>query len=127
VQRAMEVPIDSAHGMVGALRSGDKVDILAGFNAAGASTGRGRPELRTLATDVLVLKAGEESAKTQRANAEAKLAVRLPVDQAAKVAFASDNGVVWFILRPPAGAKDPAPSAVTLDALLTAPTIEVDR
>jgi pilus assembly protein CpaB len=128
VQRAMEVPIDSAHGMAGALRAGDKVDILAGFNAAGASTGRGRPELRTLATDVLVLKAAEDSAKTQRANAEAKLAVRLPADQAAKVAFASDNGMVWFILRPPAGAKDPAPSSVTLDALLAgAPTIEVDR
>jgi Flp pilus assembly protein CpaB len=125
VQRAMEVPIDSAHGMVGTLRAGDKVDIIAGFNAAGASTGRGRPEQRTLATDVLVLKAADGSGK--RANAEAKLAVRLPVDQAAKVAFASDNGVVWFILRPPAGAKDPAPSAVTLDALLTAPTIEVDR
>jgi Flp pilus assembly protein CpaB len=124
----MEVPIDSAHGMVGALRAGDKVDILAGFNAAGASTGRGRPELRTLATDVLVLKAAEDSSKAQKANAETKLAVRMPANLAAKVAFAADNGKVWFILRPPAGAKDTAPASVTLDALLTgAPTIEVDR
>jgi hypothetical protein len=35
---------------------------------------------------------------------------------------------VWFVLRPPAGAKNPRPSSVTLDSLLTgAPTIEVDR
>jgi hypothetical protein len=35
---------------------------------------------------------------------------------------------VWFVLRPPVGAKDPHPSSVTLEALLTgAPTIEVGR
>jgi pilus assembly protein CpaB len=128
VQRAMAVPIDSAHGMVGELRAGDKVDIIAGFNAAGASTGRGRPEMRTLASDILVLKAPEDSAKAPNGNVSEKLSVRLAADQAAKVAFAADNGKVWFILRPPAGAKDSPPSSVTLDALLTgAPTIEVDR
>ena len=128
IQRAMDVPIDSAHGMVGELRAGDKVDVIAGFNAAGASTGRGRPELRTLATDILVLKAPEDSAKTQNGNASEKLSVRLTSRQAAQVAFAADNGKVWFILRPPAGAKDQAPASVTLDSLLAgAPTIEVDR
>jgi Flp pilus assembly protein CpaB len=126
-QRAMDVPIDSAHGMVGGLRSGDKVDVIAGFNAAGASTGRGRPELRTLATDILVLKAPEDAEKA-KGNEPEKLSVRVTASQAAKVAFAADNGKVWFILRPPAGAKDSPPSSVTLDSLLTgAPTIEVDR
>jgi Flp pilus assembly protein CpaB len=128
VQRAMDVPIDSAHGMVGELRAGDKVDVLAGFNAAGANSGRGRPELRTLATDILVLKAPEGVAKAQTGTVTEKLSVRLTANQAAQVAFAADNGKVWFVLRPPAGAKDATPSSVTLDALLAgAPTIEVDR
>jgi Flp pilus assembly protein CpaB len=127
LQRAIDVPIDSAHGMMGEIRSGDKVDVLAGFNAAAASTGRGRPELRTLASDILVLKAPDESAKASSA-ADSRLTVRVTADQAAQLAFAADNGKVWFVLRPPTGAKDPRPSAVTLDALLTgAPTIEVGR
>lgn len=128
LQRAMDVPIDSAHGMIGELRAGDKVDVLAGFNAAAANTGRGRPELRTIATDILVLKAQDAPAKTATSSSDSKLTVRMTADQAAQVAFAADNGKVWFILRPPAGAKDERPSAVTLDALLTgAPTIEVGR
>jgi Flp pilus assembly protein CpaB len=127
LQRAMDVPVDVAHGMVGEVRAGDKVDVLAGFNAASAGTGQGRPELRTLATDILVLKAPDAPRNGQSSNAEQHLTVRMTADQAAQVAFASDNGKVWFILRPPVGAKDPRPSSVTLDALLTgAPTIEVN-
>jgi Flp pilus assembly protein CpaB len=126
IQRGMTVPIDSAHGMVGELRAGDKVDILGGFNAAGSS-GRGRPEMRTLATDVLVLKAPDGGSKTQNGNQTEKHAVRLTAQEAAAVAFAADNGKVWFILRPPVGAKDPEPTPVTLESLLTAPTIQVHR
>ena len=38
------------------------------------------------------------------------------------------RGKVWFILRPPVGAKNPHPSSVTLEALLAGvPTIEVGR
>src|SRR3954451_11848748 len=48
VQRAIDVPIDDAHGLVGEVRAGDSVDVLAGFNTASSTTGRGRPQLRTL-------------------------------------------------------------------------------
>jgi Flp pilus assembly protein CpaB len=126
-QRAIAVPIDAAHGLIGQARTGDKVDVLAGFNSADGSTGRGRPELRTLAEDVLVLKAADAS-KSGNANRDQVLTVRVTAQQAAQLAFAADNGKVWFVLRPPAGAKNPRPSSVTLDSLLTgAPTIEVDR
>jgi hypothetical protein len=40
------------------------------------------------------------------------------------LAYASDQGKIWLVLRPPAGAKQTRPSAVTLNALLSgAPNI----
>jgi Flp pilus assembly protein CpaB len=126
-QRAITVALDSAHGLVGEVRAGDAVDVLAGFNAASSSTGRGRPQLRTLIEDVRVLKA-PSSAKRGGTNDTQDLTVRVTAEQAAQLAFAADNGKVWFVLRPPAGAKDTAPSSITLDSLLAgAPTIEVGR
>jgi Flp pilus assembly protein CpaB len=129
VQRAIAVPIDSAHGLIGEVRAGDKVDVLAGFNSASASTGRGRPELRTLVQNVLVLKAPAGSSNNNsNSDSTQNLTVRVTADQAAQIAFAADNGKVWFILRPPAGAKNDRPSSVTLDELLAgAPTIEVGQ
>jgi Flp pilus assembly protein CpaB len=124
-QRAITIPLDGAHGLIGQIRSGDRVDVLAGFNASSATTGRGRPQLRTLMQNVLVLNvpsgsAGASADKTQN------LTVRVSADQAAGLAFASDNGKVWFVLRPPSGAKDTTPSPVTLDSLLSGtPSITV--
>jgi Flp pilus assembly protein CpaB len=127
VQRAIDVPIDDAHGLIGEVRAGDSVDVLAGFNTASSTTGRGRPQLRTLIQDVRVLEAPDADAKVTGHDMQ-DLTVRVTADQAAQLAFASDAGRVWFILRPPVGAKNPHPSAVTLEALLAgAPTIEVGR
>src|SRR4051812_27311480 len=126
VQRAIDVPIDDAHGLVGEVRAGDSVDVLAGFNTASSTTGRGRPQLRTLMQDIRVLKAPEGAKAT--ANDTKDIPVGVSADQAAQLAFASAAGKVCFILRPPMGAKNPHPSAVTLEALLAgAPTIEVGR
>jgi pilus assembly protein CpaB len=127
IQRAIAVPIDAAHGLIGIARAGDKLDVLAGFNSADGSSGHGRPALRTLAEDILVLRAAE-TPKSGTSAQNQVLTVRVTAAQAAQLAFAADNGKVWFILRPPAGAKNARPSSVTLDSLLTGtPTIEVDR
>jgi Flp pilus assembly protein CpaB len=127
-QRAIAVPLDSAHGLIGEVRAGDKVDVLAGFNSASSTTGRGRPQLRTLIQDVLVLKVPDAGGKTGSSSSTQDLTVRVTAGQAAQLAFAADNGKVWFILRPPAGANVNRPSSVTLDALLAGtPTIEVGR
>jgi Flp pilus assembly protein CpaB len=127
-QRAMAVPIDSAHGLIGIVRTGDKVDVLAGFNSANAQTGRGQPELRTLVQNVLVLKAPDTTGNSATSSNTQNLTVRVTAQEAAQIAFAADNGKVWFILRPPAGATNNRPSSVTLGALLAgAPTIEVGQ
>jgi Flp pilus assembly protein CpaB len=126
-QRAIDVPIDDAHGLVGEVRAGDSVDVLAGFNTASSTSGRGRPQLRTLIQDVRVLKAPDADTKAT-GNDTKDLTVRVTADEAAQLAFAADNGKVWFVLRPPVGGKDSRPSSVTLESLLAgAPTIEVGR
>ena len=38
--------------------------------------------------------------------------------QSQKLAFASDNGKVWLVLRPPTGARASAPKLVTVETLL---------
>jgi Flp pilus assembly protein CpaB len=127
-QRAIAVPLDSAHGMIGEVRAGDAVDVLAGFNSANSNSGRGRPQLRTLIQDVRVLKAPDAGTKPTSGNDTNDLTVRVTTDQAAQLAFAADNGKVWFVLRPPVGGKSERPSSVTLDSLLAGtPTIEVGR
>ena len=127
-QRAIAVPLDSAHGQIGEIRAGDKVDVLAGFNTTSSATGRGRPQLRTLVQDVLVLKTPNAGDKAGGGNDTKDLTVRVTADQAAQLAFAADNGKIWFVLRPPAGADDERPASVTLESLLAGtPTIEVGR
>ncbi|HSD79231.1 MAG TPA: Flp pilus assembly protein CpaB [Solirubrobacteraceae bacterium] len=129
-QRAITVPLDEAHGLVGEVRAGDHVDVLAGFNATSTLSGRGRPFLGTLLRDVLVLKVPSDGDSAQSDRSAKNLTVRVGADQANQLAFASDNGKVWFVLRPPAGAKDVAqrPSATTLERLLAGtPSIEIGR
>jgi Flp pilus assembly protein CpaB len=115
-QRAIAVPIDSAHGLIGEVRAGDKVDVLASFDPAASTTGRGQPELRTLVQNVLVLNA-PSGGSNPTSNGTQNLTVRVTAEQAAQVAFAADNGKVWFVLRPPAGATNDPPSSVTLGSI----------
>ena len=57
-QRAMTLPLDAAHGMVGQIQTGDHVDVFAGFQVQPTgSGGRARPVLRVLLQDVEVLQA----------------------------------------------------------------------
>src|SRR4051794_20472863 len=115
-QRALAIPLDSSHGLIGQVRTGDRVDILAGFNSTNASTGAGRPEVRTLMGNVLVLGApGATSGK----NNDQNVTVRVAASDATKLAFASDNGKIWIVLRPPTGGTNPTPSPATLESLLS--------
>ncbi|MCW3016567.1 MAG: hypothetical protein JWO02_3659 [Solirubrobacterales bacterium] len=111
-QRALAIPVDEAHGLVGDVRGGDKVDLFASFTG-GSTAGNG--VLYTVAQDVLVLKAPTQSGGNS-ANAKSVI-VRLTDRQSARLAFASDNGKVWFVLRPPAGGTQSKPSTVTEQSL----------
>jgi Flp pilus assembly protein CpaB len=122
-QRAIAIPLDSSHGLIGQVRTGDHVDILAGFNSTNSATGAGRPEVRTLMGNVLVLNAPGSDVSGKNANNQ-NVTVRVSASDATKLAFASDNGKVWIVLRPPTGGTNPTPSPATLQSLLSgAPSI----
>lgn len=112
-QRALAVPLDSARGLIGSVRPGDRVDVFASFT--GGSAGRG--VLRTIAQSVLVL-----NAPTAETGGNNQLAVilRLTEAQSARMAYAADNSKIWLALRPPAGGESSRPTSVT-QASVTGP------
>jgi Flp pilus assembly protein CpaB len=116
-QRVFSVPLDGAHGVLGHLRRGDHVDVLAGFVAL-SDLGRGKPMLRTLMQDVLVLDAPTEEVKSYTGSKKHSVALRVTDRQAAQLAFAVENGKVWLTMRPTAGATSSRPSTVALESLL---------
>jgi Flp pilus assembly protein CpaB len=121
-QRAVTIPLDMAHGMIGQVQAGDHVDILAGFVVQDEGTSRPRPVLRTLLQDVEVLKAppagDAKSGGLGAQNQTQSIVLRVKDSDAAELAFSSDNGKIWVVLRPQVGAVDATPSLVTLQRLL---------
>jgi Flp pilus assembly protein CpaB len=115
-QRAIAVPVDPAHGMVGQIRTGDRVDVLAGFNVTRDGT-QGRPVMKVLTQNVLVLEAPKRAVTGAAAN-EANVVLRTNYREAAEIAWAVDNGKIWVVLRPRAGAPLKRPRIVTAEALL---------
>jgi Flp pilus assembly protein CpaB len=106
--RAVAVPVDATHGLVGTIRPGNHVDILVGFNA-GAQTGAPVGSIiKTLLQNIVVLQA-----------TNASLTFRVNDRQANRLAWASDNGKIWVTLRPQAGARQTVPRIESLNSVFT--------
>jgi Flp pilus assembly protein CpaB len=126
-QRVVSVPLDSAHGLIDGIQAGNRVDVYAGFNVIPLGSdgrpingGQARPMLRRILSNVPVLAIGETGKGSTN--------VSLGVDdvEAAKLAFASDNGKLWLALRPSAGAKASRPGIVTVETvLLGVPPVQI--
>jgi Flp pilus assembly protein CpaB len=131
-QRVVTVPLDSAHGMIEGIEPGNRVDVYAGFNVVPlgpdgrpASGGQARPMLRLILPNVAVLAVGEAKS---RGSGTTDVSLRVDDVDAAKVAFASDNGKVWLALRPSSGAKSSKSGIVTMETmLLGVPPVQVLR
>lgn len=115
-ERAIAVPLDGAHGMLGEVHGGDRVDVLSGFNVQ-ARSGRSHPVMTILARNVVVLKA-PKGGSTSSAGASKTVTLRVNDTTAAKIAFAAEEGKVWVVLRPPTGAQDSKTRIVSLQSLL---------
>jgi pilus assembly protein CpaB len=119
-KRALSIPLDTAHGMIGNIHTGDKVDIYAGFNVIPIdkngnpvqNAGQNRPVLRLIAPNVPVLNIGT------KLNGQTNVTLDVQPRIAAKIAFSSDNGKIWLVLRPPTGAGASPPDIVTIETLL---------
>jgi len=119
-ERAISIPLDSAHGMIGDVRAGDHVDVLAGFNVQPDGAARPRPVLKAIMQDALVLKAPDKplNGALSAANNTQNVVLRAPDEHAWDFAFSSEFGKVWIVLRPKVGAAQSTPSLVTLERLL---------
>jgi Flp pilus assembly protein CpaB len=105
--RAMTVPVDKAHGMVGKIDPGDRVDVI-----TTSDSGTGAVTVATVAVkDALVLAVpdGDGSGSGGR---EEQVTIRVPDRAAAAIAAAADGGKVWLVLRPAVGARSNTPDAV---------------
>jgi Flp pilus assembly protein CpaB len=105
-ERAIQIPIDKVHGLLGTIRAGDRVDILAAFNAANGASGTGTPTLEPLIRDIRIMRNAGDSVILETTDREA-----------ATLAFAADNAKLWFLLRPPVGAEDSKASTVSQDSI----------
>lgn len=123
-ERAITIPVDSAHGMTGSISSGDRVDVYAGFNVSPVdatghtiSTGQAQPVLRLIMQNVTVLGISGKSGGFSGSNAS-NVTLRTTPYQAEELAFTSDNGKVWLVLRPPTGARPSPPTLITAESVL---------
>ena len=107
-ERAVQIPLDKIRGLGGTLRVGDRIDVLAAFNASGSGAGSGTPTLQPLMTNVRVM----------NTPLSGSVILQLTDRDAARLAYAADNAKLWFLLRPPVGARDSDPLSVTRENLL---------
>ncbi len=112
-QRAIVLPLDGAHGLAGTLHAGDRVDVYAGFSLAPA----GHPAMRLIAQAVPVLGAGNSGGGIN-SGATVNVTLKVSPQIAVDLAFASDNGKIWLVLRPPVGGSKSPPNLVTAETVI---------
>lgn len=120
LQRAITISIDSAHGMIGQIAKDDRIDVYAGFNinpvdASGRPSGQQRSVLRMIMQNIPVLNV---SSGSRTGSGSSQVTLKTTAYQAEQLAFASDNGRIWLVLRPPTGARASRPNLVTVETLL---------
>lgn len=106
-ERAVQIPMDQIAGLGGVLKVGDRIDILAAFNVTNSGNGTGTPSLQPLMRNVRVM----------QTPLGGKIILQLTDRDAARLAYASENAKLWFLLRPPVGAEDSRPLSVTRETL----------
>jgi pilus assembly protein CpaB len=109
INRAISIPVDTSHGMIGYVHAGDHVDVLASL-----SSGGGGSQVTTLAQNVAVISApGGGGGGVGGGSSSGNIVLRVTPKQASALAYAADNGKVWIVLRPPLGAIGTAPQGAT--------------
>ena len=111
--------------MLGQISSGDRVDVYAGFQVypidrlgRPISTGTTRPVLRLIMQNVAVLALTKSSNAGIASANSSQVTLRTTANQAEQLAFASDNGKLWLVERPPSGARPSPPNLQTVETVV---------
>jgi Flp pilus assembly protein CpaB len=121
-RRAVSIPLDTAHGLVGDVHNGDRVDAYVSF----PKEPNREAFVRLVAPDVVVLDAGQLASSgglgggTDQTRSESDVALEVTTHQAAELAYATDNGKVWLVLRP-AHAAPPSSEVIDTNTFLSGP------
>jgi Flp pilus assembly protein CpaB len=134
-ERLITLPLDAAHGLIGQAQAGDHVDVFAGFNVVRVdsngvplSGGQSRPVMKLIMQDVPVVSVNKSGSGIGSGSSNGSLSLRVTDVQAEQLAFASDNGKLWVVLRPPTGAKPVRPNLVTIETMLLGiPSVVIQR
>ena len=112
-QRAMSVPVDESHGMIGKIQAGDRVDVIVTYhNGVGAVT-----SARVAARNSLVLALPQKASSGGIRQSGQPATIRVTDDTAADIAAAADGGKVWLVLRPALGARSHESTGKVLNSL----------
>lgn len=118
-QRAMTVPVDPAHGMIGNVEAGDRVDVVVTTQGGtGLATAA-----RTAARDVLVL---DVPSKAEGNDDDQPATIRVSDEEAVQIAAGSDGGQVWLVLRPAVRARSHDAADVVTNALSRGGSVKAD-
>lgn len=118
-ERAIALPtLDTEHGLAPNIQAGDHVDVY-GQLTADSPAGGGRQVLGSLLSDVEVLAA--PSAAAPGAAVTGNYILKVPSDQAPRIAYMAENGKIWLVLRPATGARGFHPAFVTDQNLFAGP------
>src|SRR5215211_236995 len=112
-QRAMAVPVDAAHGMIGRIDAGDRVDVIVTYeNGVGGLT-----VARIAARNALVLNIPSEPKDGGVRSVTQPVTIRVGDESATEIAGAADGGKVWLVLRPAVGARSHESTEAIANAL----------
>jgi Flp pilus assembly protein CpaB len=102
----MSIPLDTGHGLTSVLHAGDRVDVYAGLNSSvngsAGSGGSASVAVRLLMTNVPVMAVSLNSGGGVGGGGvgqQGDVLLKVNARDAGALAFASDNGKVWLVLR----------------------------
>src|SRR6266536_2901748 len=113
-QRAISIPVDATHGMIGQVVVGDRVDVF--VNVGGV--------VRAVVQNVYVLStSGAATGGIGSTSSGSSMTLRLSPSQAAKITLAADEDKMWIVLRPATRGGNIGPSIATTQQLLLGKTV----
>jgi Flp pilus assembly protein CpaB len=118
-QRAISIPVDVAHGMVGQVEAGDHVDVYGSYMVKQPNSNEPtRAVLKPILQDALVLSAPESGGSGLGGGGTSNVVLRASPRSTSEIAFTVDNGKLWIVLRPRSGAPAAKPDLVTVETIL---------
>jgi len=101
--RAVALPLDSANGIIPQAQTDDHIDVYAQLGGA----------MYLLRQNVLILAAPSQAATNTASPVSENYILRLPSSDVARFTYISDNGKMWFALRPQKKAKPAKQTIIT--------------